>query len=511
MTESRRVLVVDDSRTQAKQLALVLQAAKFAVEVATNGIQALEALRRHTFDLVLTDVIMPELGGYELCQCIKQDPDLKEVPVILLTTLNDADDIMRGLSSGADNFITKPYDPQNLIERVRIVLSNHGAARGRAITDPGSSDNDEATDVEFRFLGKDYGVRASRQQILTFLISTFEDYAGAKLREREALRRDMEHKRAAAMLLEKKNAELLEMNQRLEDANASLAQLNAELAAATKRLENSYDDLKREQALMEIEARRMEMELETARTVQRMLIPEQPPQDIPDFEFEFFYRPAAEIGGDWLNFYHNEQERKLHIFIGDVTNHGVASALVTAGVFSFFSTLRHLRGQEPALSIDAQLETLNDVILDMARQKLFMTFLASELDYERRLLHVANAGHPSPFIIRAAELDERDHKDRWRGIYSISLPGNQLGDIGDKHFPIRSIQLQRGDLVVWFTDGVSIGVNDHVGERRFIFWTRDVYQQPLADIRKHLETHLDKCLNGERPSDDIAFILARVR
>ncbi len=507
MATTKKVLVVDDSPTQAKRLALLLQATGFVVEVAADGNKALELLRAGHFDLVLSDVVMPGLTGYELCQSIKGDPTMRGLPVILLTALNDPNDIMMGLSSGADNFITKPYQPQSLLDRINRVFSDEGAIAS-------GSDAAGGTRNEFRFLGKTYRVQSSRQQILTFLLSTFEDYASAKLREKKALRRDMEHKRAAAELLAKKNSELVEVNTRLEEANKMLAQLNSELSAAYRRIENSYDDLKREQALREIETRRMEMELQTAQTVQRMLIPKHPPRDIPGFEFAFSYEPAAEIGGDWLGFFHDEHGHRLDIYIGDVTSHGVPSALVTAGVFSVFSTVRNLaeRRGAPAqkLGMTAMLEVLDRVVLDMANERLFMTVLASQLDYQNRVLHIANAGHPPPFVIRSSQLEDYDGADRWHGIHSFSLPSSRLGDVGDKRFPVRTTQLHSGDLVVWFTDGVAVGVDDHAGERRFLSWVREVHTKPLAAIRAHVACKLKQCLGDNRPPDDISFIFARV-
>ncbi|UUZ52827.1 response regulator [Massilia sp. H-1] len=99
------ILIVEDSPTQAERLRRLIQSKSYRVRVAANGRLALALLREHRPHLVLSDIIMPELNGYELCRAIKEDPALRGIPVILVTALNDAKDIIRGIECGADNFI----------------------------------------------------------------------------------------------------------------------------------------------------------------------------------------------------------------------------------------------------------------------------------------------------------------------------------------------------------------------------------------------------------------------
>src|SRR5882757_6701018 len=102
-----RVLIVEDSPTQARELAFLLEAEGFDVDVAVDGERGLERCLAEEYDVVLSDVVMPGLDGYELCRRIKDDPRRHRVPVILLTSLTEPMDIIRGLECGADNFITK--------------------------------------------------------------------------------------------------------------------------------------------------------------------------------------------------------------------------------------------------------------------------------------------------------------------------------------------------------------------------------------------------------------------
>ena len=115
-----KILVVEDSPTQAIRLQHILETRGFEVAVAFNGKAALEHLEHDRPSIVISDVIMPEMDGYELCKRIKSDEGLKDIPVILLTSLSDPEDIIRGLEVGADNFITKPYQEKLLVSRIHV-------------------------------------------------------------------------------------------------------------------------------------------------------------------------------------------------------------------------------------------------------------------------------------------------------------------------------------------------------------------------------------------------------
>jgi signal transduction histidine kinase/DNA-binding response OmpR family regulator len=119
---------------------------------------------------------MPEIDGYELCRLIKADPDIGELPVILLTSLADPMDIIRGLECGADNFITKPYDADYLLGRVRRLLDNRAMRGARKV----------AMGVDVLLMGKRLTINSEKEQILDLLISTFEEVLRSRQREYEA-------------------------------------------------------------------------------------------------------------------------------------------------------------------------------------------------------------------------------------------------------------------------------------------------------------------------------------
>jgi PAS domain S-box-containing protein len=160
---SGNILIVEDSRTQAEVLERLLLDQGYTVAVARNGREGLAKARDLMPDLVVSDIVMPEMTGFELCREIKNDPRLKSIPVILLTSMNDPKDVIRGLESRADNFLTKPYDPEYLLVRIRQMLASRLAAVG-----------EEGAGTVIQFAGEQYRINAERQQILSLLLSTYE-------------------------------------------------------------------------------------------------------------------------------------------------------------------------------------------------------------------------------------------------------------------------------------------------------------------------------------------------
>jgi two-component system cell cycle response regulator len=117
-----RILVVDDIRTNVKVLEAKLTSEYYEVIAASSGPEALEAAAGLKPDLILLDVMMPGMDGFEVCRRLKGDPDTAHIPVIMVTALGDPEDRVQGLSAGADDFLTKPVDDIAMFARVRSLL-----------------------------------------------------------------------------------------------------------------------------------------------------------------------------------------------------------------------------------------------------------------------------------------------------------------------------------------------------------------------------------------------------
>src|SRR5665647_1645964 len=171
------ILIAEDSSTQAQHLAHLLEQRGYSVTAAANGREALALLERRKPTLVISDIVMPELDGYGLCKAIKTDKKLQDIPVMLVTTLTDPQDVIRGLECGADNFLRKPYDERHLVSRIDYLLMNLELRK----------DQKMQMGMEIDLGGQKHFISSERQQILDLLISTYEQAVeiNSEIKQRE--------------------------------------------------------------------------------------------------------------------------------------------------------------------------------------------------------------------------------------------------------------------------------------------------------------------------------------
>src|ERR1043165_8597087 len=116
------VLIVDDEPTAREALLAMLEGEHYDLQLAKDGVQALQMLEQLQPDLILMDVMMPGLDGFEVCRRIRSTPQIAEVPIIILTALDDRDSLLKGIEAGADDFLSKPADRRELTARVRTII-----------------------------------------------------------------------------------------------------------------------------------------------------------------------------------------------------------------------------------------------------------------------------------------------------------------------------------------------------------------------------------------------------
>lgn len=192
--QDRYVLTVEDSLVQAKRIKRFFEENDIPSRICKNGAEALEEAKKEKPVIIISDIVMPVMDGYEFCSRVKADPELSDIPVILLTSLSDPLDIVKGLQAGADNFITKPYDDDYLLTRINYLIAN------RHIRRMGSTD----MSIEIVFQNQKFKINSDKKQILDLLLSVYE----------AAVNRN-EH-------LQQARRELEEMNENLQAANKEL-------------------------------------------------------------------------------------------------------------------------------------------------------------------------------------------------------------------------------------------------------------------------------------------------
>lgn len=205
---STEILIVEDSLTQAEQLLFTLESNGFKVTHKLNGRLALKALDDFSPDLIISDIVMPEMDGYHFCFALKQDTRLKNIPVILLTSLSDPKDVIKGLECGADGFLVKPYSEEFLLSRIAYFIQNAELRKKQ----------EDSSVLEILFADQKFTITSSPRQILDILLSTYE-YSIHK------------------------NLELNDTNKELSLAQGNLTKLNAnlekEVSLRTRDLENT--------------------------------------------------------------------------------------------------------------------------------------------------------------------------------------------------------------------------------------------------------------------------------
>ena len=236
------ILVVEDSATQAARIKYLLESCNYRVEVTENGQKAMEWLSKNTPSLVISDIVMPEMNGFELCEKIKSDERTEGIPVILLTSLSNPEEVIEGVSCGADSFITKPYNNEYLISNIKKLLSEKAAPESKTKT----------LGIEINYNGGKRQIRTDPQKVIKLLLNI---YQGAIYQNNELIRTRDELRQLNERLeelveertkeLKKDEAKILAFNAELEQRIAErTAQLDAANRAKSEFLANMSHEIR---------------------------------------------------------------------------------------------------------------------------------------------------------------------------------------------------------------------------------------------------------------------------
>jgi CheY-like chemotaxis protein len=154
------ILLVEDTLTQALMMQHILESQNFQISTVKDGSKALTFLASQKPDLILSDISMPEVDGYELCRRVKEDPQTRDIPFVLLSSFHDAAEIVKVVNSGADSFILKRFDQPYIIESLNNVLA--AGASGHS--------NDR---ISIQYDQVEYSLSSDPQRLASMLLSAF--------------------------------------------------------------------------------------------------------------------------------------------------------------------------------------------------------------------------------------------------------------------------------------------------------------------------------------------------
>ena len=451
------VVIAEDSRIQAKMLIRRLTEAGHTVRWGETGADALALVRERRPNIIVSDIEMPVMTGYEFCKAVKTDPALKTLPFILLSTLADPIDIIRGLDAGADNYVTKPYEPEFLLGRIQSLL---------ATPLDGAESEAEAATLEVTLAGQQFRVKAGRQQVLNLLVSTFEN-AVAKNQELVVANEDLS---VARDNLQRTNAELTELNDRISQINSQMVR-----------------------------------DLEAAAKVQQSLLPAAH-VTLPSTHVAWRYVPCHSLAGDFLNVFPLDDEH-AGLFVVDVSGHGVPSSLMAVTVGRFLTpkvsdqSLLVRQGPDGRIAIARPAEVatqLNRLFQADEFSGLYFTMLYGVLHLPTGRLDYVSGGHPALVRVPAGGQPEFH-----------PVEGFPIAFVPDVEYEQQTLQLAPGDRIYLYSDGVPEAMDkdrQQLGDEALAGVLASTRARPLEESVGELLQRVEDWCRPIGPLDDVSIL-----
>ncbi|MDM8519152.1 SpoIIE family protein phosphatase [Anaerolineales bacterium HSG6] len=549
------IIIVDDTRANLKILSLMLQKQNYHIRTALDGTSALQDIADYPPDLVLLDIMMPDLSGYEVCKTLKDNPDTANIPVIFISALSNAADKVKAFKVGGVDYITKPFQLQEVLARVR----NHLTLR--ELQSQLQTANDELgqrvekrtvelvkanTNLKQEIIERrraEESLRASEETYRTL----FEDSgdtififtpdgqvvdinpAGLKLfgyEEREIVTingqqlfaSSRDYSRFWEKIQEQEIVKDFEVKFKHRDGSV----LDCLMSATLRKTDDGrilayqgiiWDITQRKQAERErLLLLSIQRELGIAQEIQESLLP--PPEpEWTDLDVICYNTPAREMGGDlyaYHKFFHpitidGNSRQRYAIAVGDVSGKGMPAALLMAvSLASFRSTV-----VQEDVSPNQFLIRMDSALSDYTRrsnQNCALVYLevippVGEIPGQ---LHAANAGCVTPIIKRA------DNRVEWVEIGGMPLGvglGSQTG------YQELSLSLSKGDMIILSSDGIVEAVNEENEMFSFDRFEVAVQRGPNSNSEEMLEHLIDSVtefVGYTEPHDDMTIVVIKI-
>jgi phosphoserine phosphatase RsbU/P len=555
-SDRKLVLIVDDTPTNVAVVSGVLKDS-FRTKVATNGEKALAiATGAEKPDLILLDVMMPGMDGFEVCRRLKANPETREIPIIFLTAKTDAVDEVKGFEVGAVDYIHKPFSAPIVLSRVKTQLALQAAlAQAREASSDQSFMSSEALAKVLASLrpinlqsgdvlihqgeASDAAFFLDSGSLLVYAETSYGPVSLATLQgprligEIGALTglartasvralapaRVFRIGRAQLFELGQKSPELLmsvvrQLGQEIDSVNRAVALYTNALAALEKREFDMgiLDDLVNPSAqLTEFSAafrrfadqilskRRQQDEMASAALIQQSFLPKESTVNLTDSDFEVRakIRPTRQVGGDFYDFFMLDADR-LTIVIGDVCGKGIPASLFMAVVVT---VLRTAAREEPDAA--STIARANALLCRDNAASLFATAFYAVLNLRNGTLEYCNCGHNAPVHLPASGEPRR-----------LAATGLPLALFADRPAAVSCIQLNPGDDLILFTDGVTEALSpleEEFGEPLLVETLLSNRNSTTAELVSRLFAAVDNFAQGEEQADDITCVAIRRR
>jgi sigma-B regulation protein RsbU (phosphoserine phosphatase) len=556
MTTSDRklILVVDDTPSNIAVISGVLKE-QYRTKIATTAEKAFSlATGADRPALILLDVMMPGMDGFEICERLKANPETREIPVIFLTAATDDIDEVRGFEVGAADYIHKPISASIVLARVKTQLATQAAlTRAREGALQQAFPFSEVLETALASL---HPIELDSNEVLinqgdasdaayyldrgSLLVYAETSYGPVSLATIEAPRfigeigaltglarttsvkalgpaRVFRIARAQLFELTQESPELLmsvvgQLGQQIDSVNKAVALYTNALSALGRREFNPtiLDDLVNPSpALAEfatafrhfaeeiLSKRRQQAEMESAALIQQSFLPKDPKLTLtnPALEIHAKIRPAREVGGDFYDFFMLGSDR-LAIVIGDVCGKGVPASLFMAVVVT---VLRLVAREEPNALLT--MSRTNKILCRDNLAQLFATVFYAVLDLRTGTLEFCNCGQNAPVYMPQSGPLQR-----------LAATGMPIALFDDRPPGASSIKLNPGDTIFLFTDGVTEALNSskkEFGDHSLLQTLMEFRNLPAAGLVSRLFTTVDDFAEGEPQADDITCVAIR--
>ena len=382
--QTAKILVVDDEPRNVKILQIQLKARGYTVYTAADGLMALDVVKKEMPDLILLDINMPKMDGFEVVKQIRTNAATEFIPIVMITALRDTrENRIKSIEAGADDFIEKPFDSLEVIARVRSLL-------------------------------------------------------------------------------------------RIKQYQDTLAKYNA----------------------------RLEEELQMARSIQEILIPQNGVLELSGFRIASQCCPEMAVGGDFFDIW-EVAPNQLGVFISDVMGHGVSAAFVTVFIKTVLAEFQKQITDNPAYLLEILNTRFNDLI--SSRVFMFATAFCCIIDLTKGELICANAGHSFPFLYNTDQETYNTICDK--------NTGNGLGIWKESVYETVRYPFNASSKMFLYTDGVYEAKNPQGEEftvERLQKLVSTCTEQPAAKLIANISAAIDAFTGTHPKEDDLTLIAIEV-